>query len=276
MRARGWTVSAVGGTLRVVPGLPVPVPPTATPAPATGRRPRRDEGACRSMKAGADQIALPLDWPQSGGRPALHPFRRQPRGVRSFPQMEHVAGQGDHPRRAAPLGPLLARPRLRRAGRRAPVRRCRARMTRKRCSTPGTRPRTPAGHWSWWSTTAPAGRRAAGPAHPAGGDPGGPHPASRRCLVHGADRTAVRRPRAAYSGRRPALHHRPRAPRLSGPPAGGRGGRPLRHCRARAAEPADGPPRPDRCRPDRPGRLSRSWRVRRDCRRSDRRSAAAG
>jgi hypothetical protein len=29
MRARGWSVSDVGGTLRVVPGLPVPVPPPA-------------------------------------------------------------------------------------------------------------------------------------------------------------------------------------------------------------------------------------------------------
>jgi hypothetical protein len=27
MRARGWSVSDVGGTLRVVPGLPLPVPP---------------------------------------------------------------------------------------------------------------------------------------------------------------------------------------------------------------------------------------------------------
>ena len=29
MRARGWSVSDVGGTLRVVPGLPVPAPPPA-------------------------------------------------------------------------------------------------------------------------------------------------------------------------------------------------------------------------------------------------------
>jgi hypothetical protein len=26
LRARGWSVSDVGGTLRIVPGLPVPVP----------------------------------------------------------------------------------------------------------------------------------------------------------------------------------------------------------------------------------------------------------
>ncbi len=32
LRARGWSVSDVGGTLRVVPGLPVPVPPAAQPS----------------------------------------------------------------------------------------------------------------------------------------------------------------------------------------------------------------------------------------------------
>ncbi len=36
LRARGWSVSDVGGTLRVVPGLPVPVPPPAS-APASGK-----------------------------------------------------------------------------------------------------------------------------------------------------------------------------------------------------------------------------------------------
>lgn len=32
LRARGWSVSDVGGTLRVVPGLPVPVPPAQQPS----------------------------------------------------------------------------------------------------------------------------------------------------------------------------------------------------------------------------------------------------
>jgi hypothetical protein len=36
LRARGWSVSDVGGTLRVVPGLPVPVPPPAA-APGPGK-----------------------------------------------------------------------------------------------------------------------------------------------------------------------------------------------------------------------------------------------
>jgi hypothetical protein len=35
LRARGWSVSDVGGTLRVVPGLPVPVPPPAAQPPAS-------------------------------------------------------------------------------------------------------------------------------------------------------------------------------------------------------------------------------------------------
>ncbi len=34
LRARGWSVSDVGGTLRVVPGLPVPVPSQPTPQPS--------------------------------------------------------------------------------------------------------------------------------------------------------------------------------------------------------------------------------------------------
>ena len=33
LRGRGWSVSDVGGTLRVVPGLPVPTPSASTPAP---------------------------------------------------------------------------------------------------------------------------------------------------------------------------------------------------------------------------------------------------
>ena len=78
------------------------------------------------MKQGPDQIALPLDWPQSDGDARFIVSRRQSRGVRPFPQLEPVAGQGDDPDRAAAFGPHAARAQLRRAGRRPPVRRGRA------------------------------------------------------------------------------------------------------------------------------------------------------
>ena len=55
-------------------------------------------------------------------------------------------------------------------------------------------------------------------------------------LFAGADRAAVRRPRAAHPARCAALHDRAAAPRLLDGRAGGRGGRPLRDRRAGAAD----------------------------------------
>ena len=68
------------------------------------------------MKRGADQIALPLDWPQTEGESPVHRLQCQPRGVRALPQVEHVAGQGDHPDRTAALGSHSACKDVRRAG----------------------------------------------------------------------------------------------------------------------------------------------------------------
>ena len=72
-------------------------------------------------------------------RRPVHRLRRQPGGVRAFPQIQPVAGQGDDPHRAAPLGPDFACTKLRRAGRRAG---CSTRQTARRgrtvpCLEPG-------------------------------------------------------------------------------------------------------------------------------------------
>ena len=154
LRARGWIVDYSGTVVRMRSASDKP--PGASAAACAGRaaagRSRAAGGQSElgrgRMKQGPDQIALPLDWPQSEGDAPLHRLGRQPRGVRSFPQVEHVAGQGDDPYRTAPFGPDVARSKLRRAGRRAPVRRSRA--ARRGGAVPRVEPGagywTPAGH----------------------------------------------------------------------------------------------------------------------------------
>ena len=148
-RAAGWQTSAASSSH--AHAGPDRSPPAAAAAAAAGTQPAassQPQPGERSMKPAADQIALPLDWPQTEGDARFIVIRRQPRSVRPFPQVEHVAGQGDDADRSAPVGAHAAGPQLRRAGRRPAVRRCRSSATRRSCSTPGTRPRTAAGHWS--------------------------------------------------------------------------------------------------------------------------------
>ena len=70
-------------------------------------------------------------------------------------------------------------------------------------------------------------------------------------LVWSADSALLRRSRAARPGGRAALHERPVAPGLLDRRAGGRGGRPLRHRRTRAAIAADDPACPHGSKNDR-------------------------
>ena len=78
VRQRGWSVTNRGG-----------VPSTVDQGGSAGGERLRHEVAGGPDRAPARLAASP-------GRQPLHPVRRQPRGVRSFPQLEPVAGQGDH------------------------------------------------------------------------------------------------------------------------------------------------------------------------------------
>ena len=227
---------------------PPPQPPTPQPQPASQPQPGRRRSEARP---GPDRA--PARLAAERGRRPLHRVRRQPRRVRPFPPMEPVAGQGDDPHRAAAVGPHAC---SRAASSSGSAGGCSTRpssATRRSCSTPGTRPRTAAGRWSW----SPTGRR---------------RPGRRGCpicktrlavtpvatiehpddaLVRGADPASFRRPRAAHSRRGAALHGRAAAPRLLDRRARGRGGRPLRDRRAGAPVAADGPPGAGRSQDDR-------------------------
>ena len=123
-RSRGWAVTNRGGDPAMCPRGAAPgVNPDA-------------------MKSPADQIALPLDWPQAedDSRFILSEANRD--GVRAFPQLEPVAGQGDHADRAAPFGPVAARARPSSPGSAGACSTAPNGMTRRSCSTPGTRRRT--------------------------------------------------------------------------------------------------------------------------------------
>ena len=71
--ARGWVVTTAGTVVAMrsssekPPALPPP--PQPAPAPATAAPTSASQSAARAtvMKQGPDQIALPLDWPQSEG-----------------------------------------------------------------------------------------------------------------------------------------------------------------------------------------------------------------
>ena len=62
--ARGWSADSSGTVVRMSGGAGPP-PPVAATAAAAGAN---TAGHQQPMKSGPDQIALPLDWPQSAGR----------------------------------------------------------------------------------------------------------------------------------------------------------------------------------------------------------------
>ena len=165
-----------------------PRQPPPAPQPRSGRQPAAGPQP-NEAGPGPDRASARLA--AKRGRRPLHRLRRQPRSVRSFPQVEHVAGQGDDPHRAAPLGPDLARAQLRRAGRRAAVRRGRA--ARRGGAVPRLEPgaghRPAAGHGRRRGA-AGLGAATARPEDPARGHAGDSHRPSRRRAVRGADPAA--------------------------------------------------------------------------------------
>ena len=126
LSARGWTVETSGTVLKLrsssdkPPALPPP--PQARPAATAAAAADRSAAETAGMKQGPDQIALPLDWPQTEGdarfivsdanREAFDHFRKW-----SLWPVKATILTG--PRRS---GRTPARPQLRRAGRRPAVR----------------------------------------------------------------------------------------------------------------------------------------------------------
>ena len=226
----------------------LPPPPPPQPQPQHPRRHRnrlrRKPPRGNRMKRGADQIALPLDWPQTEGDSRFIVSRRQPRGVRSFPPAGPCgrSRRRSSPGRAGRAAALLART-LRRAGRRPPVRRGRA--ARRGGAVPRLEPgagqRPAAGHGRRSRRRRPGRRKLPDLRTRLAVTPVASINQPGRSPVRGADPAAVRRSRAACPGRGAALHGRAAEPRLLDCRAGGRGGRPLRHRRAGAADPADDP-----------------------------------
>ena len=160
LTARGWVVDYSGTVVRIHPAgdkpPALPPPPSAgTPAPAgfTPPAPRKIRALPNEAGAGPDRASARLA--PKRRRCPLHRLGRESRGVRSFPQVEHLAGQGDDPDRPAALRPNPARAQLRRAGRRADCSTMPSSATRRSCSTPGTRRRIPDGRWSWSPTQVP-------------------------------------------------------------------------------------------------------------------------
>ena len=121
LAARGWGVDTTGGGLRLYilrqPATPRRPLPAAADRPAAAADDQRERRGAVNKPRRPDRAAARLA--ADAGRHALHPRRREPRGVRAFPQVEHVAGQGDAADRAAAVGPKPACAELRRAGRRA-------------------------------------------------------------------------------------------------------------------------------------------------------------
>ena len=129
LSARGWVVDFAGTVVKIhsssdkPPALPPPPrhsPRTAPPQP-TAQRANRNGGRRNEAGSGPDRASARLAAKRR--RCPIHRLRRQSRGVRPFPQVQPVAGQGDDPHRAAALGTDAACAELRRAGRRAAVRR---------------------------------------------------------------------------------------------------------------------------------------------------------
>jgi hypothetical protein len=195
---------------------PLPPPPPAAAAAAAPPQPRRRRpgrrNAGQAMKQGPDQIALRSTGRKRGdarfivsdaNREAFEHFRKW-----SMWPVKATILTG--PRRSADA----ARAQLRRA-RRRPLFDDAERATRRSCSTPGTRPRTAAGRWSWSPTRCRRpGRRAARPADPAGGDAG-------RAIGHPDDALFAALIQLLFADRglhiprrRAALHGRAAAPRL--------------------------------------------------------------
>ena len=240
------------------PALPPPPPPCSRQPPAH-RNPQRQPqpaAARAAMKQGPDQIALPLDWPQSEGdarfivsdanREAFDHFRKW-----SLWPVKATILTG--PRRSGRT--LLARSFVERVGGRLfdeAEQRDEEELFHAWNQAQDTgRPLVmiadevpPA-----WSPRCPT-------EDPAGGHAGGADRPSGRRAVRRADPAPFRRSRAAHPGRCAALHDRAAAPRLLDGRAGGRGRRPFRDLRAGAPVAADDPPRADRSADDRRGGLA--------------------
>ena len=154
LAARGWVVEVPGPWSRSVRRRTsrrrcrrrrCSRSPSRRTQPQPQRRQRRP-GRSNEAGAGPDRASARLA--AKRGRCPIHRLRRQSRGIRAFPQVEHVAGQGDDPDRAAAVGPDAACAQLRRAGRRAAVRR--SRTARRGGAVPRLEPGAghAAGRWS--------------------------------------------------------------------------------------------------------------------------------
>ena len=151
-RAGGWSIppapwSASAPTSDKPPALPPP--PCSRPAARSRAAATSNSAAASRDEAGPRPDRAPARLAAKRRRCPLHRLRRQSRGVRSFPPLEHVAGQGDDPHRSAALGPHACWRAASSSESAAACSTMPTAATRRSCSTPGTRRRTRAARWSW-------------------------------------------------------------------------------------------------------------------------------